>query len=161
MLADPNLRPRAMARAGRGGRRASASWSRAADVLKCNEAEARELTGASHEREAIADASEPGARERSSSPPARAAHARALGARQSRRSPRRQRHVCVDATGAGDSVTGVGRGGLAAGASPDSLAAVVAVAMEAAAGVVGRGVRAPALPPAADARSALAAALTQ
>ena len=65
----------------------------------------------------------------------------------------------VDATGAGDSVAGVLAAGLAAGIPPDGLTPVVAVAMEAAAGVVGTWGATAGLPPASEARDRLAAAL--
>ena len=65
----------------------------------------------------------------------------------------------VDATGAGDSVAGVITAGLAAGADPLALAPVAEVAMHAAAAVVGTWGATAGLPPAAEARAQLAAAL--
>ena len=65
----------------------------------------------------------------------------------------------VDATGAGDSVAGVITAGLAAGADPLALAPVAEVAMRAAAAVVGTWGATAGLPPAAEARAQLAAAL--
>jgi sugar/nucleoside kinase (ribokinase family) len=65
----------------------------------------------------------------------------------------------VDTTGAGDSVAGVLAAGLSAGVEPAGLAPVVAVAMRAAAGVVGTWGATTGLPPAHQARDQLAAAL--
>ena len=64
----------------------------------------------------------------------------------------------VDATGAGDSVTGVLAAALAAG-GPAALEPALAVAMRTAAGVVASSGAIAGLPPAAHARAALAAAL--
>ena len=68
----------------------------------------------------------------------------------------------VDATGAGDSVAGVIAAGLALGArpAPDSLAPVIELAMETAAGVVSVWGATAGLPPAAGARERLARALS-
>ena len=65
----------------------------------------------------------------------------------------------VDTTGAGDSVAGVLAAGLAAGAEPTALAPVVAVAMRAAASVVGTWGATTGLPAAPEARAQLASAL--
>jgi len=65
----------------------------------------------------------------------------------------------VDATGAGDSVAGVIGAGLAAGAEPLRLEGVVEVAMEAASAVVGAWGATAGLPEAATARKALARGL--
>lgn len=65
----------------------------------------------------------------------------------------------VDATGAGDCVAGVIAAGLAGGVDPRRLAPVVEVAMEAAAGIVATWGATAGLPPAAEARALLAAAV--
>lgn len=65
----------------------------------------------------------------------------------------------VDATGAGDCVTGVVAAGLALGADPNALAAVLGVAMQAAAGVVSVWGATEGLPAPETARALLAAAL--
>jgi sugar/nucleoside kinase (ribokinase family) len=156
VLVDPNLRP---------GRwdgveamhAAVAALIGCADVLKCNSAEARELTGARTDADAVRALLDrgPGVVVATRGPsgallatPAGVVEVPAAG-----------RTAAVDATGAGDCVTGVLAAALAAGAAPGGLEPVLRLAMRAASGVVATRGALPGLPAVAEARSALAAAL--
>lgn len=155
VLCDPNLRPNRWS-----SEREMLETIRAlvatATVVKCNEHEAERLTGRS---EPVAAASAL----RALGPAAVVVTRGRRGALvESADGVERADGVdagVVDATGAGDSVAGVLAAGLAAGAAADGLLPVVEVAMQAAAGVVGSWGATAGLPPAADARARLAAAL--
>jgi fructokinase len=154
VLCDPNLRPRRWP-----DRETMLATIRGliatSTVVKCNEAEAIAL-GGEPAAEAAADAL------RRLGPEAvvvtRGAHGALVdssGGVEAVGAPAAQ---VVDATGAGDAVAGVIAAGLAMGASPAALGAVVAVAMEAAARVVAVWGATEGLPPADEARARLEAA---
>jgi sugar/nucleoside kinase (ribokinase family) len=155
VLCDPNVRPRRWADHDEMLRviRGLVGW---ATVVKLNEAEARALTGEG----------EPGAAGRALLGLGPEAVVMTLGEHGALAvSAGRAESVMgveaevVDTTGAGDSVAGVLAAGLAAGAEPGELAPVLAVAMEAAAGVVGIWGATEGLPPADAARGQLARAV--
>jgi fructokinase len=155
ILCDPNLRPRRW-EDGEEMLETIRALVAAASVIKCNEAEALALSGESDADaagRALCDLG-PGAvvvtrGERG---------ALVVSADRVETVPGQEATV-VDATGAGDSVAGVVAAGLASGVDAGSLAPVVEVAMEAAAGVVATWGATEGLPPAAEARAALAAAI--
>jgi fructokinase len=154
VLADPNLRPARWPSADEMAG-AVAGLVAAAGVLKCNEAEAFELTG-----EADAESAARALRERG--PVAvivtRSGRGALLAAGDEPVGVAAPESRALDATGAGDSVTGV----LAAAVAARGVAALkpaLAVAMRTAAGVVAAPGALAGLPPAAEAVAALDAAL--
>jgi len=157
VLADPNLRP------GRWEDRqqmleAVAALVAGASVVKCNGAEAGELTGEDDDEGAARALLRLG-------PTAAVVTRSGRGALLARAQapvaaiPAPEVERVVDATGAGDSVTGVLAAALALGAGADALEPALAVAMSAAAGVVASRGALQGLPDADQARAALESAL--
>ena len=156
VLADPNLRP-ARWSSREQMLEAAAALVAAASVVKCNGAEAGALTG--EEGEVAAEAllglgPEVAVVTRAGRG---ALFARAGAELVTVPSPEVDR--VVDATGAGDSVTGVLAAALARGAGPDALPGALAVAMSTAAGVVASRGALAGLPGAEQASGALERAL--
>ncbi len=154
VLADPNLRPARWPSAEEmaGAVRALVA---AADVLKCNEAEALALTGELEVERAAGALLEPGPVAVVVTRSERGALLAGAGEHTTVAAPPAR---VVDATGAGDSVTGV----LAAATSADgvgALAPALEVAMRTAAGVVARPGALAGLPERAQAMASLAEAL--
>lgn len=154
VLVDPNLRPARWADAAE-MLDAVGALAAGATVLKLNAGEACELTGLDDEVQAASAIHGRG--------PAAVAVTRsergavlvtATGASQV---PASRAASVVDATGAGDSVTGVLAAALARGAAPSSLEPALRLAMRTAAGVVGRRGALAGLPESATARAELAA----
>jgi fructokinase len=155
VLCDPNVRPRRWADHDE-MLRVIRELVSTATVVKCNEGEALRLGGAERVEDAAAAICAGGPEavvvtlgERGAS---------LVSARGAQTVSGVEAEV-VDSTGAGDSVAGVLAAGLALGAEPGGLMPVVALAMRAAASVVGAWGATTGLPPAAEARAGLRGAL--
>jgi len=157
VLCDPNLRPNRWADRASMLEGVRPLVARAAAV-KCNAAEARALTGLEDERDAAGALLGLGPSVAVLTRGPRGALVAATGLDEPLQVDAPPAEV-VDATGAGDCVTGVLAAALAAGAGPESLGAAVAVAMRAAAGVVARWGALSGLPAPGEARAAMAEAL--
>ncbi len=133
VLADPNLRPARWTDPGVMEDAVGQLIARA-HLLKCNGAEARRLTGSDDEGEAARELLVRGPRAVVVTMGAQGALV-ASGAGLAA-VPAGETTEIVDATGAGDSVTGVLAAALAAGAPSEDLESVLMVGMRTAAGVV-------------------------
>jgi sugar/nucleoside kinase (ribokinase family) len=155
VMCDPNVRPRRWADRDEMVRVIRALVA-GATVVKLNESEVRALTGEGDVKSAAEALRELGPAAVVVTLGSRGALVVSEGGSQAVKAVEAE---VVDATGAGDSVAGVITAGLAAGVEPSGLPPVVEVAMRAAAAVVGTWGATTGLPPAAEARAQLAAAL--
>jgi fructokinase len=153
VLCDPNLRPRRW-ESEEEMLEAVGALIEHAHVVKCNAAEARALTGEAEDATAARALLERGPEAVALTRGAAGALLVAGGA-ETTEVPAPAVEQIVDATGAGDCVAGVLAAALAAGTKPADLAGALAVAMEAAAGVVSAWGATAGLPLAVDARNAL------